>query len=121
MREKEGEMGMKGTGARSKTGEGSTSIGFWLIGILIGAGMIALSVVLIEFVNVAADFDLDVMKWFYFFHMLIWVIGSLMISLSAVIPGFTNSKLPPALRSGLIITGVLALIWSLIWANGIVP
>ncbi len=118
---KENDIGKKGTGAKSKPDERSTSIGFWLIGILIGAGMIALSVILIEFINVATDFDRDVMEWFYFFHMLIWVIGSFLISLSAIIPGFINGKLPPALRSGLIIAGVLALIWSLIWANGIVP
>ena len=114
-------MRMKGTGPRSKKDDRSPSIGLWLIGILIGAGMIALSVIVIEFFNVAFNFDRDVMEWLYFFHMLIWVLGSLLISLSALIPGFINGKLPPALRSGLIIAGVLGLIWSLIWANGIVP
>ena len=121
MREKEGEMRMKGTGPKSKIDDKTPSIGLWIIGILIGAGLIALSVIVIEFFNVAFDFDRDVMKWFYFFHMLIWVIGSLLISLSALIPGFINSKLPPALRSGLIIAGVLGLIWSLNWASSIVP
>ena len=112
---------MKGTGPRSKKDDESPSIGLWLIGILIGAGLMALSLIVVDFVDIVFDISKDGMRWFYFFQMIIWIIGSFLISLSAIIPGFINGKLPPALRSGLIIAGVLGLIWSLNWASSIVP
>ena len=76
--------------------------------------------IVIDFVEVAFTIDPDVMQWFLFFQMLTWIIGSLLISLSAMIPGFVNGKLPPALRAGLIIAGFLGLVLSLNWADGIV-
>jgi hypothetical protein len=99
----------------------SPSIGLWLIGLFVGAGLMVLTIIVFDFIMIAFEPDRDVMKWLFYVQMVLWVIGSVIASLSAILPGFLNRSLHPSIRGGLIIAGVLGLFWALNYANNIVP
>jgi len=73
--------------------------------------------VLLGLLGLVLKDDREVREWMDFVKMLVWLIGSGTISFSALIPGLFGKRLPDHIRSGLIISGVLGLILSLLFAG----
>ncbi len=92
-----------------------------VIGIIIGLLLIFLGTIVIDLIFLIQEpkpYE-DLYQWLNYIHMSLWMLGSMITTLSIIIPGVFIRSLPPAVRAGMIGGGVIALIISVNYANGL--